>query len=294
MPILFDSGPEIRLEEFRLLRDLINDFCGISFQDDARYLLERRLRERLTALGMSDYGEYYQHLRYHPDAKAEIERAVELLTTNETYFFREDYQLAAFRNEILPDLRARAEERGHRRLALWSAGCSTGEEVYTLAIIIAHTGLFEGWDIRIFGNDISRRVLHTARRAIYGHSSFRAMPREYERYFTRVPEGLQVDARVRSMCHFGHLNLLAGDRAAIVGKVDAIFCRNVLIYFDPSSRSRVIDTFYQRLVPGGYLLLGHSESLLNVSTAFELVHLKGDLVYRRPASALASFDREAR
>ncbi len=292
MPLLFDSGPEIRIEEFRLLRDLINRFCGISFQDDARFLVERRLRDRLQALGLSDYGDYYQHLKYHPDARAELERAVELLTTNETYFFREDYQLAAFRDEVLPQLRERAEARGARRLALWSAGCSTGEEAYTVAMIIAQTGLFDGWDVRIFGNDISRRVLHTARRATYGASSFRAMPPEYDRWFVDVPEGRQVSARIRAMCHFGHLNLLAGDRAAIVGRVDAVFCRNVLIYFDTDSRRKVIDTFYDRLLPGGYLFLGHSESLLNLSTAFELVHLRKDLVYRRPESARTAPRRE--
>lgn len=292
MPILFDAGPEIRIEEFRLLRDLINKFCGISFADEARFMVERRLRERLRALGFADYGEYYQHLRYHPEAHAEIERAVELLTTNETYFFREEYQLTAFSEEVLPALRKRAEARGTRRLALWSAGCSTGEEVYTLAIIIAQTGLFEGWDVRIFGNDISRRVLHTARRGTYGASSFRAMPPEYDRWFTEAADGRQVSSRVRSMCHFGHLNLLAGDRAAIVGRVDAIFCRNVLIYFDTESRRRVIDTFYDRLVPGGYLFLGHSESLLNVSTAFELAHLRNDLVYRRPETARQPVRRE--
>lgn len=292
MSILLDSGPKLHRNEFRLIRDLINRFCGIAFQDDAMFLVERRLRERLTALGLRDYSEYYQGLRYHPNAQNELERAVELLTTNETYLFREQYQLDAFMEEVLPGLRYSAERRESRRLAIWSAGCSTGEEVYTLAILIAHTGLFEGWEVRIFGNDISRSVLVTARRAIYGESSFRAMPPEYSRYFVEVAEGRQVHPRIRAMCSFGHLNLMAGDRAAIVGKVDAVFCRNVLIYFDVASRGEVITTFYDRLLPGGYLLLGHSESLLNISTAFELVHLSSDLVYRRPDSARGSSKRE--
>lgn len=282
MPILFDQGPRLHDEEFRLIRDLINGFCGILFSDDARYIVERRLRERLSALGLTDFEQYYHHLRYHPDAQTELEHAADLLTTNETYFFREDYQLRAFSREVLPELKKRAEARGTRRLALWSAGCSTGEEVYTLAILVVDSGLFEGWDVRIFGNDISRRVLQKARTATYTESSFRATPPEYDRYFLNVPTGRQVHPRIRAMCHFGHLNLLAHGRTAIVGRVDAVFCRNVLIYFDPQSRRRVIDTFYQRLVPGGYLLLGHSESLLNASTAFELIHLSSDLVYRRP------------
>jgi len=282
VPLLFDAEPKIRQDQFRLIRDEINRFCGIEFQDDAMFVVERRLRERLQALGLPDYGQYHQYLRYHPEARAEIERAIELLTTNETYFFREDYQLRAFHEEVLPDLKRRAESRGSKRLAIWSAGCSTGEEVYTLAILVASSRLFEGWEVRIFGNDISRRVLHTARRAVYGTSSFRTMPTQYEKYFVEVADGMQVHPEIRSMCHFGHMNLLERERAAIVGRVDAVFCRNVLIYFDQVSRRKVIESFYDRLQPGGYLFLGHSESLLNLSTAFELVHLETDLVYRRP------------
>jgi chemotaxis protein methyltransferase CheR len=280
--LLFDSGPRLHLEEFRLLRDLINRFCGISFSPDSRFVMERRLKDRLEALGLSEFGQYYQYLRYHPERHSEIERAIECLTTNETYFFREDYQLWALRDQILPEIRQRkAESQGRRRLSIWSAGCSTGEEVYTIAMIIEGSGLFEGWDVRVFGNDIARNVLQTARRAVYGPSSFRAMPESYAHYLIETPDGQQVHPRIRAMCHFGHLNLLERQRSAIVGRVDVILCRNVLIYFDSESRSNVIETFYQRLTAGGYLLLGHSESLLNVSTAFELVHLDRDLVYRR-------------
>jgi chemotaxis protein methyltransferase CheR len=285
VPLLFDRGPRLREEEFRMLRDMVNDFCGIDFADETIYVVERRLRERLSALGLRDFDQYHQYLRYHPEAAAELERAVDELTTNETYFFREAYQLNAFAKEVLPELRERNLRHGSRRLALWSAGCSTGEEAYTLAMVVHDSGLFEGWDVRIFGNDISRRVLHTARRAIYGPASFRAMPGEYERYFVDTPEGKQVHQSIRSMCHFGHLNLLDASRAAIVGRVESIFCRNVLIYFDTASRRKVIDNFYDRLAPGGYLMLGHSESLLHVTTAFELAHLSSDLVYRRPLSS---------
>ena len=282
MSILFDSGPELRPDEFRLLKELINRFCGMEFSDDARYVFERRLRERIRALGLEDYTQYYQHLRYHPTAKAEMEAAVDALVTNETYFFREDYQLRAFRHELLPELKRRADAEGRQSLTIWSAGCSTGEEVYTLAMLVHDSKLFTGWDIRIFGNDISRRVLGTARRATYGASSFRAMPSEYERYFTETSTGKQVVPHIRGMCHFGHLNLLDRDRSALIGQADVVFCRNVLIYFDDRARREVLETFYERLTPGGYLLLGHSESLLHSSTAFELVHLKTDMVYRRP------------
>ncbi|GAB5547609.1 MAG: protein-glutamate O-methyltransferase CheR [Sandaracinaceae bacterium] len=291
MSILFDTGPPLQPEEFRLLRELINRFCGMTFSDDAQYVFERRLRDRVRELGLDDYTQYYHHLLYHPNAKAEMEAAVDALVTNETYFFREDYQLRAFRYEVLPQLREQLEAEGRKSLTLWSAGCSTGEEVYTLAILVEDSKLFEGWDVRIFGNDISRRVLAVARRATYSASSFRAMPPEYEQYFLEAPHGRQVVPHIRGMCHFGHLNLLDRDRSALIGRADAVFCRNVLIYFDERARSRVIDTFYERLYPGGYLFLGHSESLLNSTTAFELVHLSTDMVYRRPRTKI-SFGRK--
>jgi chemotaxis protein methyltransferase CheR len=282
MPLLFDSGPRIKPEEFRLLRDLVNDFCGIRFPDDMQFVLERKLKERLATLEMADFAEYYHYLRYHPDARAEIERAIDVLTTNETYLFREEYQLRAFQQEVLPLL----HERGFRqkRLSIWSAGCSTGEEVYTLAILIRESRMFEGWDVRVIGNDISRRVLQVARRATYGNASFRSMSYNYQQYFVESAEGRTVRADIRAMCNFAHLNLLDAARYSVIGAVDAVFCRNVLIYFDTASRRKVIEGFYERLQPGGFLFLGHSESLLNVSTAFELVHLSSDLVYRRPLS----------
>jgi chemotaxis protein methyltransferase CheR len=276
---------ELRLpfEEFRLIRDLVARVSGIAFGDDQLYLVERRLRDRVSALALGSFEEYWQYLRYDPRASAELEEAVEALTLNETYFFREDYQLRCFREEILPDIAQRSRPR--RSLSVWSAGCSTGEEVYTIAMLVLESGLFAGWDVRVFGNDINRRVLQHARRGVYGRSAFRATPEHYRReYFEDGPDGAHVNDEVRALCHFGHLNLLDEDRIPLVGRVDAIFCRNVLIYFDAEARRRVIERFYERLQPGGTLLLGHSESLINLSTQFEIVHLREDLVYRRPAS----------
>jgi chemotaxis protein methyltransferase CheR len=287
--LLRSDEVRLRQDEFRLLRDLINGHTGIHFGDEAQPILERRLRDRLTALGLRTYGEYYQYLRLSSLGAGEMDEAIDLLTTNETYFFREDYQLRAFRDELLPAVAADAAQR--RRLTLWSAGCSTGEEVYTLAILVAQSGLFDDWDVRVYGSDVSRRCVATARRGVYGASAFRTTPPEIRRaYFTDRADGTHVVERIRSLCHFAHMNLMEPERARVVGRVDVVFCRNVLIYFDQRSRRRVIDMFYERLLPGGYLLLGHSESLLNVSTAFELVHLKEDLVYRKPVGDGAGFE----
>jgi chemotaxis protein methyltransferase CheR len=278
---LGDPVVPLSLERFRLLRDLINSRFGIHFSDGDRYLMESRLSERLVHLGITTFDDYYHYLTYHPAGDGELEEAAEILTTNETYFLREEYQLRSFAREILPELQRRNAAR--RRLMIWSAGCSSGEEAYTIAMLILDSGLFRGWEVRIFGSDISSRMLARARRGIYGPASFRTTPADLiARHFTEVPEGLRVNDDLRAMCHFGRLNLLDQERIVFVGRADVVFCRNVLIYFDKQSKAQGISVLYDRLGPGGYLLLGHTESLLNLSTAFELVHLREDLVYRRP------------
>lgn len=277
---------EIRLasDEFRLLRDLINHHCGIVLTLDQRPIIERRLRERLSFHGLHSFGEYYQLLRSPDRGRDELDEAIDIVTINETYFYREDYQLFGLQNEIIPMLRKPPMNR--TSLAFWCAGCSTGEEVYSVAMLACEAGLVGGTDIRVFGSDISRRCIAHARRGVYGPASFRSLPAHLKRkYFLEHPDGLHITEELRPWCHFGHLNLLDPAKASVVGRADVILCRNVLIYFDDASRRRVIEMFYDRLVPGGFLLLGHSESLLNVTTAFELVHLRDDLVYRKPLSA---------
>lgn len=275
--------PRLQLipRDFRLLRDLINEHAGLHFDDDDLNIFDRRLSPRVVALELDSFHEYYKYLRLNLRGATEMDEAIELLTTNETYFFRQEYQLRAFRDEILPRL---AEDNFRKkRLSIWSAGCSTGEEAYTIAMLVQESGLFAGWDVRIIGSDISRRSVAAARRGVYQRPSFRTTSEVRQRSFFQAGEdGMHVLDQIKKVCHFGRLNLLDGGNAAIVGVMDVVFCRNVLIYFDARSRRRVIDNLYDRLVPGGYLLLGHSESLLNLSTAFELVHLKEDLVYRRP------------
>lgn len=269
------------LEEFRLLRDLVYEHAGLVYDESALMLFDRRLGERLEALGLPNYQAYYKYLRFDAHNQAEMEEAVERLTTKETYFFRQEYQLRAFQAELLPRLE-QANTRS-RRLLVWSAGCSTGEEAYTLAALILESERFGGWDVRVIGTDLSRQCVAHARRGVYQASSLRATSaKDKARYFLELEDGFHVADSVKKLCQFGQMNLFDSGRGNLVGRVDAIFCRNVLIYFDVRSRKRVIDNLYQRLCPGGYLMLGHSESLLNLSTAFELVHLRDDLVYRRP------------
>ena len=295
---------QLRPDEYRLLRDLVSERLGVWFGPESKASLERRLRERLAVRGLSSFSDYYQLLKYGAlgrEDNEEWDEAGDLLTTHETYFFREDYQLRAFQNEILPML----AKKNPRRIHVWSAGCSTGEEAYTIAMLILESGLFDsGWDVRVYGSDLSKKCIAAARRGVYGPASFRTTPEEMkDKWFAPLSldatraTGNAADAPAtplygvlpgaRALCHFAQMNLLDEERTHLVGRCDVIFCRNVVLYFDAAARRRVIEMFYERLLPGGVLLLGHAESLLNVSTAFELLHLKEDLVYRKPVAASA-------
>ncbi|MBN2362321.1 MAG: protein-glutamate O-methyltransferase CheR [Deltaproteobacteria bacterium] len=271
--------------EFAAIRDLIHRRTGIYFDEEAAQRLSHRLADRLAARGYRTYTEYYLALQRLPAGEPEFDEIVERITTHETYFFRERYQLAAFSDEILPELRLRL--RDTRTLRIWSAGCATGEEVYTIAMLILDHGGFAGWNVEVFGTDISRKVIARARQGVYGANSFREGHQRYlERHFSRADGGMyRVRDQVRALAAFGTINLVDPASLALVAPVDVIFCRNVLIYFHPDSRRSLAETFFHKLRAGGYLLLGHAESLLNVTNDFEIVSLKNDLVYRRPEMA---------
>ncbi|MHB8420443.1 MAG: CheR family methyltransferase [Myxococcales bacterium] len=277
-------GPSLSAGEFRSLRDLLYEHCGIFFREEMAFLMERRLRARLTALSLASFDGYYRHLRWHPEGRVELEAAVELLTTNETYFFREPNQLRAFSEEVLPALAI--QNAATRRLHVWSAGCSTGEECYTLAILLREAEALAGWRLEVHGSDISRKVVAAAKRAEYGASSLRATSEELQRRHFKLSSGRFVPRdEIRALVTFGQGNLLDEGDPGAPPEVDAIFCRNVIIYFDAKAKKRVLATFHRRLAPGGYLFLGHSESLINVTADFELVHLRNDVAYRKPPSA---------
>lgn len=268
-------------ETFRLIRDLIRNYSGIYFDDSSKYILERRLSRRVMLLNLNDFRDYYRFLLYDARREEELSAIMDILTVNETYFFREPNLLKAFSEEILPELRQR--NHSTKRLRIWSGGCSTGEEPYTIAMLILEDGRFLGWDVQIVASDISQRVLQVARKGIYGKNSFRQTDSYYlKKYFIQESEGLwRIRDSVKSLVNFGYLNLLDPFRTKLIEKMDLIFCRNVLIYFDMESRKKVIDMFYNKLVNGGYLLLGHAESLLNLTTSFTMRHLKNDVVYQK-------------
>lgn len=269
-------------EQRHLLADLFAQACGFVLREDLTFVAERRLAPRLEALGLRDFGAYHRYLRFDPRGRDELETAIDLLVPHETYFFREPQQLEAFEHEVVPGLEAKRAGR----LAVWSAGCATGEEPYTLAMLLVDRPKLAGWELDVLGTDLSKKGLTHARHAEYGPTALRATaPDRLARYFDALPGGRhRVKDAYRAPVRFGQLNLLDERAAALLPRFDVIFCRNVLIYFDTGTRRRVVELFYERLSPGGLLLLGHSENLLALSTRFEIVQLTGDLVYRRPSS----------
>jgi chemotaxis protein methyltransferase CheR len=284
---MFNVEPEVRMsdEEYRLIRDLIYNHCGLFFDQDSKYLLEKRLNRRLTLHRLAGFKDYYYFLKYNRSKDQELSDIMDVLTTNETYFFREAFQLKAFTDEIVPAVLADKEKKGERSLRIWSAGCSSGEEPYTIAMLLLELGKLDGWRVEIIGTDISQRVLQLARKAVYGKSSFRTTDEAYlKRYFVEQDGNYKVVDGVKELVTISHLNLFDSNRLALLGRMDVIFCRNVIIYFDQVAKKRVVEAFYKSLCPGGYLLLGHSESLMNITTLFALKHLRNDMVYQKPAA----------
>jgi chemotaxis protein methyltransferase CheR len=279
------AGHDIQMseEEFRLIRDLVYGHCGIFFDHDSKYLLEKRLGMRLSGRGFKSFRDYYQFLRYDRHKDQEMSDIMDILTTNETYFFREEFQLRAFSEEIVPEIVASRKGSGDQCLRIWSAGCSTGEEPYTIAMLLYGLPCLQGWRVEIVGTDISHRVLNHARKGVYGKASFRATDESRVRaFFKEFEGGLRINDSIREMVTISHLNLFDSSRMALLGKMDVIFCRNVIIYFDQDAKKKVIESFNRQLHPAGYLLLGHSESLMNITTSFSLKHLRHDMVYQKP------------
>jgi len=270
-------------DEFFLLRDCIYAHCGIYFDIQSKYIIEKRLSHRLLDLNFASFYDYYHYLKYNRHKEQELIDIMNVITTNETYFFRESYQLKAFSDEIIPELIKRKSACGSRSLRIWSAGCSTGEEPYTIAMLLSTILELKDWNIEIIGTDISQKVLQQARRAVYGKPSFRVTEeKDLQRFFVQQDDGYKVNNSIRECVTFSHLNLFDTHHLALFGAFDLIFCRNVIIYFDMAARKRVIESFHSALHDGGFLLLGHSESLMNITTSFTLRHFKNDMVYQKP------------
>lgn len=290
MSSLFSKTISLRKElkisdlEFTQLRDFIYEQAGIFIAGNRKYLLENRLANRLKELNLKSFGEYYYYLQYDPGKKAELNKLFEVITTNETSFYRNPPQLKVFQTKVLPAVLDELRKKRRKRLRIWSAGCSTGEEPYTLSMII-HDVLgpeLSSWDIKITANDLSERVLKSARRAVYSEYSLRTTPKEIvAKYFDKDGKQYKVKPNIKKLVSFGQINLSDRMQVKRVERSEIVFCRNVIIYFDEAMKKKVINAYYDNLVPGGYLIIGHSESLHNITRAFKPVHHPGAIIYQK-------------
>jgi len=277
-------GKELKIadQEFANLRDFIYEQCGIYIADNRKYLLENRLGNRLKQLNLRDFEEYYNYLRYDAGKAMEMKKLFEVITTNETSFYRNPPQLQVFQEKVLTEVIRQSGDK--KRLRIWSAGCSTGEEPYTISMIIHEMlgSAVADWDIRITANDLSERVLESARRGVYNDYTLRSTPKEAVDRFFEADNGMnKVRPEVKKLVSFGQINLKDKVQLKRVERSQIVFCRNVIIYFDDAMKKQVINSFYDNLLPGGYLIIGHSESLHNITRAFKPIHFPGAIIYKK-------------
>jgi chemotaxis protein methyltransferase CheR len=272
---------------YRQIRDLVYKISGIYKAEEKLYLLVDGCARRMKVVAARTTREYWDQLTASPNRDGELRQLLNEITTGETCLFRSQPQLDALRKVILPELTAEKTKRIIKKLRIWSAGCSTGEESYTLAMNMLEEseGLLRGWTVEILATDLNDRSVETAKAGIYGDYALRSTTDYFKRkYFSIVDEKrLQVRPEVQKMITFSRLNLQDDSRMLFMKGMDLIFCCNVLIYFDGPSKSKVINHFFSNLNFGGYFFLGTSESLMNLNDQFHLVHFPGAIGYWKPS-----------
>jgi chemotaxis protein methyltransferase CheR len=268
-------------EEFHRLCDFLYRRTGIVFTEAKRYFVERRVVDRMTATGAVTFASYFAHLR--GDVGGEVEQFINAFTVNETYFYREDHQLRCLSNDILAE-RVRAKRPGET-IRIWSAPCSTGEEPYSIAMwLLENWPLVDHHEIEIVGSDIDTDVLESARIGLYGKRALMRLSEDLvDKYFVpKNSEAWQIIDDLRESVQLTCVNIVEPLQTRQHGRFDVIFCRNVLIYFDDASRRLAAENLYENLVPGGYICLGHSESMSRISPLFDVRRFEDAIVYQRP------------
>lgn len=276
------QGPGHGLSEHELseIRMLIEERTGICFDESRERFFSTRVREHLRAKGLQRGTDLLRNMR---KSNVEYETLLERLLTQETSFFRYPGVYEAFEKRVLPELHVKKFWKNPRTLRIWSAGCSTGEEPYSIAITIADSLSFaESWNVEILATDVGRQALKHAERGVYaGRSIASVNEKQLANHFSAVEGGQQVKPRLRKMVSFAQMNLAS---PIYLGRMDAIFCMNVLIYFSEERRRSLVQRFYETLEPGGYLFLGHSESISKMPVKFQAIVLNDCILYRKPTA----------
>ncbi|HUJ18044.1 MAG TPA: protein-glutamate O-methyltransferase CheR [Nitrospirota bacterium] len=260
---------------FRQIRDFIYEKSGIYITDAKKYLVEKKLGARLQDRNVGSFEDYLSLVRY--SGGDELGRLFDAITTNETYFFREPQQLQVCVESVVP---AVLQQKSARDIRIWSAACSTGEEAYTLVMMLMEKRSCSRIDV--VASDISNEVLASAQKAVYGSYSMRNVPEPYlKKYFKSNGWTHELDPSVRAPVRFMNINLIDAAKMRAVQGMDVVFCRNVLIYFDDRAKQKAVSLLYDSLRPGGFLFIGSSESLHNVTRAFKPVVFDKVVAYQR-------------
>ena len=274
------AGHGLSEHELSEIRMLIEERTGICFDESRERFFSTRVREHLRAKGLARGTDLLRSMR---KSNVEYEALLERLLTQETSFFRYPGVYEAFEKRVLPELHVKKFWKNPRTLRIWSAGCSTGEEPYSIAITIADSLSFaDSWNVEILATDVGRQALKHAERAVYsGRSISSVAEKQLATHFAAVEGGQQVKSRLRKMVSFAQMNLAS---PVYLGRMDAIFCMNVLIYFSEERRRALVQRFYETLEPGGYLFLGHSESISKMPVKFQAIVLNDCILYRKPTA----------
>lgn len=275
---------ELSAQAFQKWRQYIYDKCGIYFQDNKKYLLESRLQKRINYLGLESFEKYFDYVNTNSRGEDEKKYLYEAITINETFFFRNQPQLDSLVSSLFPEIIAAKKRTGKRKIRIWSAASSSGEEAYSIAMV--WNDLMKprapGIDLEIVGTDINYAVIETARQGIYKEYSIRNTPQYYlKKYFKPVGKGYEIDQSIKNIVSFKLLNLHDDAQMRMMNNFDIIFCANVLIYFDLKSKIKVVSHLYNGLNPGGYLFIGYSETLHGISKAFKLVSFPKTITYKK-------------
>ena len=271
-------------DDFEKFREFFYRKTGIHFEHSKRYFVDKRLIERIETTGYTAFRDYFSFVRFQASGE-ELQVLTNLMTVNETYFFREDYQFHCLVRSILPEILPHHRQRDPIRI--WVIPSSTGEEAYSIAMSLLECWpQISDWDVEIISSDIDTQVLHTARQGYFSARSVAQMPAMYlQKYFERQKGGYQICDALREAVEFTRVNLSDREDTRAYRNFDVIFCRNLLIYFDDVSRKAAAETFYDALKPGGFVLLGHSESMSRISALYKVRKFPDAIVYQKPREA---------
>ncbi len=273
---MFLNTVKLTPTEFVELKDIIYNNSGILFTEAKKYLMENRLSKRLSELNFTSFKEYIYYLKYDIKKRQELETMINLVTINETYFLRERGQMDYLVNTIVPDF----IKEGKRSIKIWSVPCSTGEEPYSIAILLTNAGLYNKINIDLIATDINSDVVELAKKGEYHSASFRGVPSDFiANNFIQEGQNYFIKDEIKHKVRFNTGNITSPSASMLVGKVDVIFCRNVLIYFDIEGKKKAVDMFHKVLNDPGYLCLGHSETLNRISEEFTMKNFGTGILY---------------